>query len=240
MLMKSMRGQAFEYYTQDEACTVGLGYIKDWRSAKTGDWALLDDGYVAPVLQARETSVVERGLPVKTIRFPHGTYFGRRSQVATSEDRECVYSIAGKRTDFTDPARPLSAKERRFVLLYVECYDVLQAFQEATDSNPRSKSYHSRAMAYFRRANVQAAIDERLKAKLQGIGIDEEWWGTQVKSIVQEADRDADRLKGLELVARVLGLLSPNSKRTGPVGHPLAPAEWKEIEAELRSRSSSP
>jgi len=159
--------------------------------------------------------------------------------VATSEDRECVYSIAGKRTDFTDPSRPLSAKERKFVLLYVSCFDVLQAFQEATDSNPRSKSYRSRAMAYFRRANVQAAIDEQLKAKLQGIGIDEEWWGTQVKRIVQEADRDADRLRGLELIARALGLLDSRSSKLSPQGQPVNAAELEGIERELKPPPSS-
>lgn len=239
MVIKTINGQVYRYYTVSEAHEMSLMYAEDWRIASLGDWALLDDGYVAPVLQVRETSVLEGGRPVKTIRFPHGTFFGRRSQVATSDDRACVHSIAGKRTDFSDPTRRLSTKERKFVLLYVECLDVLQAFQEATDSNPRSKSYRSRAMAYFRRANVQAAIDERLKAKLQGIGIDEEWWGAQVKWIVQEADRDADRLRGLELVARALGLIGSRSSKVAPQGQPVDAAEMEGIERELKPFPSS-
>ena len=208
MIVKTIHGQAYRYYTVSEANEMSLMYAVNWRIATPDDWALLDDGYITTVLQARETSVREGGRLVKTIRFPHGTFFGRRSQIATSDDRECVYSIAGKRTDFTDPARSLSTKERKFVLLYVECFDVFQAFQEATDSNPMSKSFRSRATAYFRRANVQAAIDERLKAKLQGIGIDEEWWGREIVRVVQTAEQASDRLRGLEIVARALGLVS--------------------------------
>jgi len=239
VITKSVHGQLYKYLTEDEALDLGIAFVQNWRQAKSGDWALLDDGYIAQVMWARETTVNENGRPVQTIRFPHGTYFGRRSQRATSEDRECVYSIAGKRTDFTDPTRSLSAKERKFVLLYVECFDVLQAFQEATDSNPRSKSYRSRGRAYFRRANVQAAIDEQLKAKLQGIGINEEWWGAQVKRVVQEADRDADRLRGLELVARALGLLDSRSSKFSPQGQPVNAAELEGIERELKPLPSS-
>jgi len=87
-------------------------------------------------------------------------------------------------------------------------------------------------MAYFRRANVQAAINEQLKAKLLGIGIDEEWWGAQIKRIIQEADRDVDRLRGLELVARTLGLLDQKTNQTGLRGQPVDPAELEKIQAE--------
>ena len=239
MLKKLLSGKEYTYYTREEALELGLGFTEDWRRSSSGDWALLDDGYIAPVLHARETTVSEGGQLVKTIRFPHGTYFGRRSQQATAEDRACVYSIAGKRTDFTNPDRPLSAKERKFVMLYLESFDVIEAFLEATDSSPTSKSFRSRAKAYFRRANVQAAIDEQLKAKLQGIGIDEQWWGTQVKRIVEEADREVDSLRGLELVARALGLLGSRSSRVTPQGQPVDPAELKEIEKELQSLPSS-
>jgi len=235
MLRRYFQGRSYEYFTQEEALDRRVQFVDDWRLAKAGDWALLDDGYVAPVLQARTTAVIERGRYIKTIRFPHGTFFGRRSQRATSEDRECVYSIAGKRTDFTNPDRPLSVKERKFVMLYLGSFDVIQAFLEATDSNPASKSFRSRAKAYFRRANVQAAIDEQLKAKLQGIGINEQWWGMQVKRIVQEAERDVDRLRGLELVARALGLLDSRASKVTPQGQPVNPDELGEIEKELKS-----
>ena len=239
MLKKLISGQEYTYYTRKEAHELGLVFTDDWRRSSSGDWALLDDGYIAPVLRAHETAVEERGVRVKTIRFPHGTYFGRRSQRATSEDRACVYSIAGKRTDFANPDRPLSAKERKFVMLYMESFDVIEAFLEATDSNPASRSFCSRARAYFRRANVQAAIDEQLKAKLQGIGIDEEWWGTQIKRIVQEADRDADRLRGLELVARALGLIGSRSSKHAPQGQSVDPTEMEDIERELKSLPTS-
>ena len=239
MLTKTVQNQHYQYFNEVEAQAIGLEYIKDWRVAKTGGWALLDDGYIAPVLQATDTVILERNRPVRTIRFPHGTFFGRRSQRATAEDRACVYSIAGKRTDFANPDRPLSAKERKFVMLYMESFDVIEAFLEATDSNPASRSFCSRARAYFRRANVQAAIDEQLKAKLQGIGIDEEWWGTQIKRIVQEADRDADRLRGLELVARALGLIGSRSSKHAPQGQSVDPTEMEDIERELKSLPTS-
>jgi len=240
MIVKTIQGQSYAFHTLAEAHELGLVYCEDWRDANPGQWALLDDGYIAQVLKVRETAVHEQGRRVNTIRFPHGTFFGRRSQLATSADRACVHSIAGKRTNFADPDRSLSAKERKFILLYLESFDVLHAFQEATNSNPRSKSYRSRAMAYFRRANVQSAIDIQLKMKLQGIGIDEKWWGAQIKRIVQEADRDADRLRGLEIVARALGLLGSRSSKRASVGQPIEPTELAEIEREMKAIPPSP
>ena len=235
MLTKLIQNQTYQYFTREEAREQGLEYQADWRTASAGDWTLLDDGYIAPVLSAKETAIQEHGRYVKTIRFPHGTYFGRRSQEATSEDRACLYSATGKRTDFNDPARPLSTKERRFVMFYLEDFDVIQALRKATDCNPASKSFRARAVAYYRRANIQAAIEEQIKAKLHGIGLDEEWWGNELKKVVESSGNSRDRLRGLELAARVLGLLAPRSQKPELVGSRVGPAELEQIKAELRS-----
>ena len=237
MIQKELQGHSYSYYTQAEALESGISFAADWRLAQAGDWALLDDGYVAQVLSVKSTSVLENGQAVATIRFPHGTYFGRRSQVATSEDRDCLYSATGQRTQFNDPDRPLSAKERRFVMFYLEGFDVIQAFLRATDSSPTSKTFRKRAAAYFKRANIQAAIEEQLKARLHGIGLDEEWWGTELKQAIEGSDSDRDRLRGLELAARVLGLLSSNSRVEQRASSPISPAELKQIKSELRSSS---
>jgi len=237
MLTKIVQDQTYQYFTREEAREQGLEYQADWRTASAGDWTLLDDGYIAPVLSAKETAIQEHGRYVKTIRFPHGTYFGRRSQEATSEDRACLYSATGKRTDFSDPDRPLSAKERCFVMLYLKDFDVIRAFLRATDCSPTSKTFRKRAAAYFKRANIQAAIEEQLKARLHGIGLDEEWWGKELKLAIEGSDSDRDRLRGLELAARVLGLLSSNPRVEQLTGSPISPDELKQIKSELHPSS---
>jgi len=60
-----------------------------------------------------------------------------------------------------------------------------------------------------------------------------------VKRVVQEADRDADRLRGLELVARALGLLDSRSSKFSPQGQPVNAAELEGIERELKPLPSS-
>jgi hypothetical protein len=233
MIEHIFRGKTYNFYSPEEAEQEGITYTSDPYVATEGEWILTSDNWVVPLLRNRR---FKGKAPGGYIRIPTGTFLygkGPNDEPITIEPREHHTSFLGKGFREKDASRPLTQKERKFVMHFLQHFDIPKAFAEATTWNPKAKTFRREAYAYAKRANVQMAIDEGIRLRLQGVGINEEWFGEQLKRIVSEAPRYMDQVRGLELAAKVLDLVTPAvTERSAFIG--IATTEVQKLESERR------
>ncbi len=236
MITHTIKGRPYTYYTLAEAQEFGVPYVDDWREGLPGQMVKTDDGHVVPVIR----SSVSKATKLRWVRIPTGTFNGNPGTEMTTEVRDNRSSFTGKYTNFKDPDRRLSPVERRFVIYYLEVLDVQEAYQKASKAaDPNKPNFRRGAYTLATRANVRKAIENGIRERMKGVGIHEEWFGEELKKLVENAARDTDKLKALELVAKVLTLVGSKEDSQPKVIGIVARQEIRELQAERQETLES-
>ena len=168
MTKHTVAGVEYTYYTRLEAEDAGIEF-KDWRSGQEGEYVLTDDEMVVPLIRRGPTQ-----RRWDWYRIPTGTFIGSPGSRMTSEVRENRTSFGGKKPDFKNPERPLTKRERDFTNAYIRLWDANKAYEIASGRNPEEVGFVKRAAHFAARANVQAAVTDRIRELAQRQGVDEE------------------------------------------------------------------
>ena len=103
---------------------------------------------------------------------------------------------------------PLSPKRLRFVDEYVLDMNGAQAAVRAGYSSRSAKVTASRLLTD---ANVQQAVAERTLALAEKVDVTAEWVLTRLQGIAENAAKDSDRNRALELIGKHLGMFIERS-----------------------------
>ena len=236
MLEHLFRGKKWVYYTREEADSLGIGYLGDWRSVVAdidGQYLLSEDGWVVPVIWCRVASVFPK---YRDFQVATGRFLTSPGSSFTSEMRENRWSYSGKRPECSNPDRALTRKERAFVAHYTSSWDLIEAFKFATDSDPSLPNFRRSASNYLgKRANVAKAVERRISEIFSDLGMTREWVGENLRDIVSGAGESTrDRLRALEVVGKMLGMLEKGRKDSPQNVLAITATEIKLLENERR------
>lgn len=128
-----------------------------------------------------------------------------------------------------DPAaviRQLTPRERNFCKEYLVDYNATAA---ATRAGYTGRNLEKTAHQVSKRPLVMAYIDYLQQAKTDSIAAyDPDYVLSRVAAIIEKTDaKDSDKLRGLELLARHLGMLRDRTEISGPDGEAIAIEERK-------------
>lgn len=131
-------------------------------------------------------------------------------------------------------AAALTIRQRRFAEEYVVDFNGTAA---AIRSGYSPKTAMQQATRLLKHEGIAAYIEALSLEKSQGIkSVDPEYVIQKVTEIItKEGARDGDKLRGLELLARHLGMFVDKTEITGKDGGPLAIEQKKIIEEDSRS-----
>ena len=167
---------------------------KDWREAKTGDWVISDDGKVIQITKAQQGFFyTATGGFIK--RSKKGMYIDKSKQPPT------------------DPANiKTPIKQKEFARQYTIFFDINKAYSlvYGTDAN---KNWKARARIVFNKPDVQALIEQRIKGMFVELGIDDKYFLTNLKRIVEEGKKSSQLDALRDLRGYVENVLNSNQEK---------------------------
>ncbi len=180
------------FYRPETARRLGIKYEENWRDiVLKGNYAQLDDAWIGMVTGVNSM----RNKPYRTIRFAQGTYLNTRGFRATSQLRASRNNVSGKKTQYTDPDRPLTTRDISAIAYWFKNdFDYVGAYGRASHQgskrpqNTDTAAYHKKARAFFRRAHIQRGIFKILSAEMKNTKMTAEYLAEALMEVIDDKD----------------------------------------------------
>ncbi len=189
-----------------------------WRICEEGDWCTTDDEHVCQILKHSKIYDDFSQKNKTLIRTVCGTYIAERNtmkMIGADGIPDNIYSFAKtfKSRDNYRKDRKGELKEHLFAKYVAKGNDVVTAFKKVyTGAN--NKSYISRKTnELLKKESVRMAIDKETELILSEEGVTPRWIIEKYKLIVDLSERDSDKLRSLEALAKMSGLFDTQTKK---------------------------
>ena len=181
--------------------------LVSWKVGLEGDWVLTDDDHVVQILKRANYGGME------VVRCIVGTYNVDRNVLMFSEIPDNIYSFSKEDNHkrFIDKKKP-STKEFLFAKYIAKGEDTVESYLKAYKTNNRDYA-NRRANELLRSERVRNMVSEEIKQILDGEGVTPNYIIQTFKQVVDLAERDTDKLRSLESLAKIAGLFETEKKR---------------------------
>ena len=189
-----------------------------WRTCEEGDWCLTDDEHVCQILKHSKIYDDFSQKNKTLVRTVCGTYIAERNNMKMLGDDgipENIYSFAKtfKGRDRYRKDRKGELKEHLFAKYVAKGSDVVSAFKKVY-KGANNKSYISKKTnELLKKESVKMAIDKETELILNEEGVSPRWIIEKYKTIVDLSERDSDKLRSLEALAKMSGLFDTQTKK---------------------------
>ena len=183
--------------------------VGDWRRAIVGQWIRSDDGKVMQIIKRwnmKDTSRSTKGNNdfIKTLLGTAST--GKYTKLAgnPAKNVHCFinYKEGGKAT----------FREKNFAKMVAMGADPTQAYLNCYETNNYDYAHRS-ALALLRRKRVTTMVEKEVELLLGDLGISKTYLLEEMKSVIDNRKaRDGDKLRALETLMKISGLLSTEKK----------------------------
>lgn len=192
--------------------------VGDWREGDEGDWVFTDDGYVLEILRKSKISHPSYKKPRTYVRTVCGSYIVEQNSHRILGEKgiaENIYAFSGNYDSNKDyhTSRKLKSREFMFARYIAEGDDVIKSFKKAYP-NAKSDAYiKERASTLINKESVRTMVKEEREQLLKDNDVAPGWIVQQYKQIAELSERDSDRLRSLEALAKMSGLFDVEVKK---------------------------
>ena len=181
--------------------------LESWRIGLEGDWVLTDDSHVVQILKKATYGKID------IVRCVTGTYDVNGKELMGSVIPENIYSFSKEDNHkrFLNKKKP-SSKEFLFAKYIAKGDDTVESYLKAYKTNNRSYA-NRRANELLRSERVRNMVSEEIKKILDGEGVTPGYIIQTFKQVTDLAERDTDRLRALESLAKIAGLFEVEKKK---------------------------
>ena len=212
MNFKDVKGVRHYVYDLDELPS-DIKYKSNWREGDKGDWVLTDDDCVVQVLFRGTMKNFTGTKENPYIRTICGTYYCSPRITMTGAIPDNIYSISGKNHyKVLNNRKNLNAKEMMFVRYISTGDSVVEAYMKSFPTN-NEKYAERRSQELYKTNRVQNMISEEAKKALEEEGVTHNYLIGAAKHVVDNCEKDSDRLRGIEYLSKVSGLLDKEQKK---------------------------
>ena len=206
------KGKEFEIYEINEADSVGIKAIENWRNAEIGDWICTHDNILVRVIGRRINKLKGKRKPITFIRTGFGetpTYYkkiyAKEQKCWTGDD--LVYKQYVRNV----PATVLQKQFADYISEYgqvdknnkFDTASIVDAYTHAfSDNNP--KQALRRGVRILRKKHIIDRISMNMREKLVEHGMDDDWVASQYREFVNDAPPNA-KLNALNRISDLLG-----------------------------------
>jgi len=179
----------------------------DWRKAQQGEWALSDDGQVFSVLRRAVMYSNQYHQDTDYLRTLLGTVFVADGVKLSGEPAADIYTFTKYKT-----SRYLSAREKLFAKMVAMGRDATDAYLTVYKTKNRRYALN-RTKILLRQKRIRTLINKEVEELMSDLGITKTYLLENAKSVVDKAGvRDGDKLRALETLMKISGLLSTDKK----------------------------
>jgi len=188
-----------------------------WKMGKEKDWVLTDDGHVCQILKRGKLHEKALNIDTNYVRTVCGTFVIQKPNIKMLGEKgiaENIYAFSGnfKAKNTYQSKHKLNNKEFLFARYIAKGLDAKDAYRKLYP-NAKNEIYIAQKASVFSnkesiRNMVKKEQDELLKEK----GVAPGWIIEQYKQIAELSERDSDRLRSLDSLAKMSGLFDVEKK----------------------------
>ena len=221
MDIKQIKGIDNYLYDDDiefRALNPGKAIIGNWREGSTGDWVFTDDMHVLQIIKRSGLKHPGYKTPRNVVLTVCGSFIVEQKTHQILGEHgvaDNIFSFSGNYDAIYERAKSRKLKSREFLFArYVAAgEDTISAFKKAY---PRAKSKNyikNKTSTLLNKEEVRTMVKEEVKKILADEGVSPEWIVQKYKDIADLSDRDTDRLRSLEALAKMSGLFDTEKKQ---------------------------
>lgn len=210
MYVKTISGVDYHLYENEEEFR--KHHLKedlkdDWRKAGEGEWALSDDGQVFTILKRAVMYSNQYNKKTDYIRTLLGTAFVVDNAKLQGEPPKDIYTFTRHKN-----SKYITAREKLFAKMVAMGRDATDAYLTVYKTKNRRYAL-TRSKILLRQKRIRVLINKEVEALMDDLGITKTYLLENAKSVVDKTGvRDGDKLRALETLMKISGLLSTEKK----------------------------
>ena len=210
MFVKTISGVDYHLYKDEEEFRKNHKKEKvteDWRSAKEGEWTKGDDGQVFAILRRAVMYSNQYGKDVEYVRTLLGTSYANEKSKLEGEPPKDIYTF----TKYKE-SKFITAREKLFAKMVAMGRDPADAYLTVYKTKNRRYAL-TRSKILLRQKRIRTLVNKEVEELMDDLGITKTYLLENAKSVVDKTDvRDGDKLRALETLMKISGLLSTEKK----------------------------
>ena len=210
MYVKTISGVDYHLYDNEEEFRKHhkkAQLRENWRDAEEGEWALGDDGQVFTILRRAVMFSNQYNKKTDYIRTLLGTAFVVDNAKLQGEPPKDIYTFTRHKN-----SKYITAREKLFAKMVAMGRDATDAYLTVYKTKNRRYAL-TRSKILLRQKRIRTLINKEVEELMDDLGITKTYLLENAKSVVDKADvRDGDKLRALETLMKISGLLSTEKK----------------------------
>ena len=189
----------------------------DWRHGEEGDWVYTDDLHVCQILRIFYVTVPSTGKKQKCVRTVCGSFVVGQANLKMLGERgvaENIYTFSSTYDTIRSVReKKVSSKKFLFAQYVAAGMDVSEAYSKVYPKANDSTYIKTAANKLLQQKKVQKMVKEEIKEVLAAEGVTPEFIIRLYKDIADISERDSDRLRSLDALAKMSGLFDTEKKQ---------------------------
>lgn len=213
--------------------------IKPWRESKELDWVYTDDNCVVQILK-KTTFKSSNDKNIAYIRTICGSFTITGKNMMLGEISDNIYSFSKRKQcehyNSTSTKKRVSHREMMFARYVASGDDIVDSYMKAFPTeNKKYAELQSKRLLTSQR--IRKMIKEEVQNALDNVGVSPEYLIERFKDIADISERDSDKLRSLEMLAKISGLFSvDNNKEQLTVWTGFTPEQLESIKGDNNAR----
>ena len=216
--IKGKKHYLYENLDEFEVFCPDMEVASNWRNGLEGEWVYTDDAFVCQVLKRCQLSHPNYKTPRTLIRTVCGSFIVEQKTHEMLGDNgiaENIYAFSGNYDAIYKRSKERKLNNREFLFArYVAAGEnQIKAFKKAYPKAKDEKYIKKKSNSLLQKEEIRTMVKEEIKKILQEEGVTPEWIIGKYKDIADVSDRDSDRLRSLESLAKIAGLFDTEKKQ---------------------------
>ena len=210
--IKGVKHYAYESEEEFRKAHPDTPLITDWKQAEEGDWCVSDDGKIVQVLK-KGCFVDKKKRDNDYIRTVIGMFNHRGSSPFAGTVKDEIYRFTKKTGYQVKTGGYLTDAKKNFAKYVAHGMDPVKAYQKAFPKTVSLDHAERRSTLLLKNKTVRQAVDKEIENLMSEVGITKRYLLETTKDVIDKIDvRDNDKLRAIETLMKISGLLSTEKK----------------------------
>ena len=210
--IKGVKHYAYESEEEFRKAHPDTPLITDWKQAEEGDWCVSDDGKIVQILK-KGCFVDKKKRDNDYIRTVIGMFNHRGSSPFADTVKDEIYRFTKKTGYQVKTGGYLTDAKKNFAKYVAHGMDPVKAYQKAFPKTVSLDHAERRSTLLLKNKTVRQAVDKEIENLMSEVGITKRYLLETTKDVIDKIDvRDNDKLRAIETLMKISGLLSTEKK----------------------------
>ena len=210
--IKGVKHYAYESEEEFRKAHPDTPLITDWKQAEEGDWCISDDGKIVQILK-KGCFVDKKKRDNDYIRTVIGMFNHRGSSPFVGTVKDEIYRFTKKTGYQVKTGGYLTDAKKSFAKYVAHGMDPVKAYQKAFPKTISLDHAERRSTLLLKNKTVRQAVDKEIENLMSEVGITKRYLLETTKDVIDKIDvRDNDKLRAIETLMKISGLLSTEKK----------------------------